>query len=66
MGSMQLGDDDIYEFTKIWQEEFDEILSPEDVRKYASSLLTLYALLAQSSRKLDSDPSESESGLSSQ
>jgi len=44
---MQLGDDDIREFSELWCEEFGEPLSPDKARARASQLLALYELLAR-------------------
>jgi len=44
---MQLTDEDIREFSELWQQEFHETLSPGEARQYASSLLELYSLIAQ-------------------
>ena len=43
---MQLEDDDIREFSKIWALEFHEKLSFGEAQLKASLLLELYALLA--------------------
>jgi len=43
---MQLEDEDIREFSKLWQEEFNETLSPDEARHHASLLLELYVVLA--------------------
>ena len=47
LGTMQLQDDDIREFSDLWKEEFNEILTISKAREYASLLLELYWLLAQ-------------------
>lgn len=44
---MQLDDHDIREFTALWKEEFNETLTPDEARHYASQLLELYSLLAK-------------------
>jgi hypothetical protein len=46
-----LGDEEIQEFVKIWQEEFQETLSPDAARYQASLLLELYLLLYRSRGK---------------
>jgi len=48
---MILVEDDIREFARIWQAEFNEKLTVEDARSHASQLLELYALLAGVSLK---------------
>jgi flagellin-specific chaperone FliS len=42
---MQLTDEDIREFSEIWQIEFNETLSSEQARTSASQLITLYTLM---------------------
>lgn len=42
---MQLTDEDIREFTDIWEKEFHERLSIEDAQREASLFLDLYAEL---------------------
>lgn len=42
---MQLTEDDIREFIEIWSAEFNEALTPEDAKRFASALLELYLLL---------------------
>jgi hypothetical protein len=44
---MDLNDDDITEFQKIWQEAFHEELSIDEARAIARDVLRLYALLGQ-------------------
>lgn len=44
---MQLTDEDIREFAALWEKEFHETLSPADARRYATSILELYALLVE-------------------
>jgi len=44
---MQFDDQDICEFTALWNEEFNEILTPDEARHYALQLLELYTVLAK-------------------
>jgi hypothetical protein len=44
---MQLTAEDIREFRKLWQKEFQETLTEDEARYHASELLELYALLAR-------------------
>jgi hypothetical protein len=44
---MHLEDKDIREFSELWQMEFHQALSLGEARRDATSLLELYALLAQ-------------------
>ena len=44
---MQLTDEDIREFTTLWEQEFHERLSPGEARHAATALLELYDLIAQ-------------------
>lgn len=44
---MQLTDEDIREFSEIWQAEFDEALSPDKAHTAASQLITLYTLMVE-------------------
>ena len=44
---MQLTDDDLREFSAIWQREFNEELTIAAAREHASRLLELYAVLAK-------------------
>jgi len=54
---MDLDDHDIQEFMGLWQEEFNEALSPAEAHKCASLLLELYFVLygpdAESSQSHD-------------
>jgi len=43
---MDLTEEDVHEFARIWQEEFKETLLPADARHCASLLLELYEVLA--------------------
>jgi hypothetical protein len=62
---MQLTDEDIREFSDLWRKEFNETLSPGDARRYASSILELYALLAEPVSPPDSEHTEDTSNDSS-
>ena len=44
---MNLAENDLQEFSRIWSEEFHEEISIKEVRQYASALLELYATLAR-------------------
>ena len=44
---MDLTEEDIREFTKLWRLEFGETLSAADARREASLLLELYAVIAR-------------------
>ena len=44
---MQLTDDDISEFSEIWQAEFGEVLPPEKARAPASQLMNLFLQMAK-------------------
>jgi len=44
---MHLSDENIAEFTTLWEEEFKETLAPADARARATSFLELYATLAR-------------------
>ncbi len=44
---MDLNENDLREFSRIWREEFREEISMKEARQYASSLLDLYAALAR-------------------
>jgi hypothetical protein len=46
--SALLGDDDIREFAKLWQEEFNETLTLDAARCQASLFLELYVVLYRS------------------
>ncbi len=48
---MQLQEDDLREFVKLWSEEFHEAISMEDAKLCASMLLSLYRLLASDQLK---------------
>jgi hypothetical protein len=61
---MQLGDDDIREFSKLWKEEFGQSLSPDEACASASTLLALYALLVQSAPEQRSDHPGAQSAAS--
>ncbi len=43
---MELTDEEIQEFAKIWKEEFKEELTPEQAKYEAQRFLELYLLLA--------------------
>jgi len=43
---MQLTEDDLQEFIKIWRDEFHERIAPEDARQRATELLDLYVILS--------------------
>jgi hypothetical protein len=43
---MQLTEGDVQEFIKIWQDEFNELISPEDARQRAMALLDLFVILS--------------------
>lgn len=43
---MQLTEGDLQEFIKIWRDEFNELISPEDARQHATELLDLYVILS--------------------
>jgi len=45
---MQLSDNDIQEFLELWQQEFGESISFAEARHYASHLLELYRIIAES------------------
>jgi hypothetical protein len=42
---MQLTEDDLQEFIKIWRDEFNEPIAPEDASQRATDLLDLYVIL---------------------
>ncbi len=44
---MNLNENDLQEFSRIWSEEFHEEISMKEARQYASSLLELYSVLAR-------------------
>lgn len=44
---MQLTDDDLQIFRQLWLEEFQESISVDDSRRYATTLLDLYLLLVR-------------------
>jgi hypothetical protein len=44
---MQLTDDDLEEFIKLWREEFHEEISMEEARKRGTELIELYWLLSR-------------------
>jgi hypothetical protein len=46
---MDLTEDDIQEFTCLWQEEFGEAITRDAARHHASQLLELFLLLAEHS-----------------
>ena len=54
---MKINDDDLREFTVLWEEEFHESLGREQALHLASQLLELYALLARASDEADCQPS---------
>jgi len=56
---MQLDDNDLLEYRRIWREEFGEEISLDDARHSASMLMELYALLIQPIPKAPSRSSES-------
>jgi len=58
---MQLGDDDIREFTDLWKQEFGETLTKDEARHHASQLLELYALLARPLERSGPMPPQSDS-----
>jgi len=43
---MQLTEGDLQEFIKIWRDEFNELISPEDARQHATELLDLYVIFS--------------------
>lgn len=43
---MDLSDDEVREYARLWAQEFDEQLSDEDARHHAAHLLELYVVLA--------------------
>jgi hypothetical protein len=43
---MQLTEGDLQEFIKIWRDEFNEPISPEDAKQRATELLDLYVILS--------------------
>lgn len=59
---MNLTDDELREFIRMWQEEFQEAISMDYARKRAGELVELYTALAQtaeaSGRHLRSDVSD--------
>jgi len=52
---MQLTDDDIREFTMIWQTEFGEALPAEKARGPASQLMNLFMHIAEGEHFLNSN-----------
>lgn len=44
---MQLTEEDVLEFSKLWEKEFHEQLSPDQARQHATLLLELYATIAR-------------------
>ena len=44
---MELTQEDLKEFTRIWKEEFNETLPEAEMRQRASELLELYLVLAK-------------------
>ena len=44
---MELTEEDLREFSRLWREEFHEEITPEDARAVASSLVELYWVLAR-------------------
>jgi len=54
---MYLEDDEIREFSKIWEQEFHETLSIDEAKREASLLLELYALLSQPLPEEGAEPS---------
>jgi len=61
---MKLGDNDIREFSKLWQEEFGEPISLDDARASVSTLIEIYTLLAQSPEGNDPELRADDSGKS--
>ncbi|OFZ79372.1 MAG: hypothetical protein A2583_02755 [Bdellovibrionales bacterium RIFOXYD1_FULL_53_11] len=60
---MQLKEDEIREFSALWQQKFGEAIPPAVARQRATELLELYHLLAQPlgpTRMGDSQPSQHE------
>jgi hypothetical protein len=54
---MKLSDDNLREFTVLWEEEFHDSLGREEALHLASQLLELYALLARPSDEPECQPS---------
>jgi hypothetical protein len=54
---MNLEDDELREFSKLWEQEFNETLSLNEARIQASLLLELYALLGKPLPEERSNPS---------
>jgi hypothetical protein len=44
---MKLTEQDLQEFSRIWSEEFHEVISIDEARQHASALLELYSVLAR-------------------
>lgn len=44
---MNLNENDLQDFCRIWSEEFHEEISMKEARQYASALLELYSVLAR-------------------
>ena len=44
---MNLSENDLQEFSRIWREEFHEEISLKEARQHASELLELYLILAR-------------------
>jgi hypothetical protein len=44
---MELTEEDLKEFARIWQEEFSETLPEAEMRQRASELMELYLVLAK-------------------
>ncbi len=44
---MNVVDEDVVEFMRLWKEEFKETISEADARHCASQVLELYAMLAK-------------------